>query len=232
MLDVIADAMKREFPPHLNSFRDVRDRQHRFLIAAFVGDRPCAYTIDLVYSQTGYVFRRGNHIMGETLQPLRIPPPVGLAGSGAACLERQTDWVRPTLSLVNAYNKKKISAVTVADQLARVAYFSHTEERKTVGPGSIVIWRNSKKGLQKGGGSQLYYANNKSASASSNVPSIMRGWDMSATSDVLMRHVTPHLKKMLEAAQKGAPKPNLDGLEEDINKELSQLPSDPDDKLC
>lgn len=169
--------------------------------------------------------------MGGKLLPLRIATPLALAGSGAACLERDTRWVRPTLSLVGAYNRKKVSAFGVADQLARLAYSSHEQTKKTVGPDCIVIWRNSRKGAHKGGGSQAYYSNQKRVSVPSGTPSISSGLDMQALSAVIMRHVGPHMSNMLAAAQAGKSEPEAQGLEEQINEDLGALPSGPDEEL-
>jgi hypothetical protein len=61
-LGILADAMKREFLPHLRQFKEMRNRQHSFLVSAFVGGQPRVYTIDLVEQQAGVFFRHTHTI--------------------------------------------------------------------------------------------------------------------------------------------------------------------------
>ncbi|WP_290898970.1 hypothetical protein, partial [Hoeflea sp.] len=148
MLKVVAEAMKREFIPHLEGVRDTKLRRHSFIVPAFLNDRPQIYSIDMAHTDQGYWFRYTRHIIGGALTPLQIAATIGLAGSGTAALLPIDRWKRPLLNLVRAYNEKKILGRTVAKHLAQLAYSSHLATKDgTVGPDCLVIWRNSKRSL-------------------------------------------------------------------------------------
>ena len=231
MLDVVSNAMKREFIPHMNGVRDTRMRQHSFIIPAFMDDKPRIYTIDMVHTNGGYVFRYTRHISGGALLPLQVTVPIGLAGSGATALLSLDSWKRPLLGLVKAYNRKKIHGLAVAEFLAQLAYKSHlATEDGSVGPDCLVIWRNSKRSLHKGGGAYEFFSYGK-RTHSAPIPTIIDGMDMIRLARIIEEETAPYKKKVFDAWDKGEEPPKFDGRQMDINQRLSQLPSKPNEKL-
>ncbi len=231
MLGVVAEAMRREFIPHMDGVRDTRLRRHSFIIPAFLNDRPQIYSIDMAHSDQGYQFRYTRHIMGGALTPLQITANLGLARSGAAALLPIDRWKRSVLNLVRAYNRKKIQGLTVAKQLAQLAYASHLATGDgTVGPDCLVIWRNSKRSRHKGGGAHQFFSRGEPTQGSA-IPSIANGMDVNAIIQIMMEEMAPHWAKVHEAWEKGEEPPEFDGRGEEMNKRLAQLPSTPDEKL-
>ncbi len=97
MLQVVSEAMKREFLPHMESIRDARvasTQLHRTGIRQ--GDARI-YTINLVHTPAGYKYRYTRHILGGALTPMQVTVPIGLAGSGAPSLFKRQDWKRPPI---------------------------------------------------------------------------------------------------------------------------------------
>jgi hypothetical protein len=231
MLNVVANAMKREFIPHLEGVRDTRLRRHSFVIPAFLNDRPRIYTIDMDHAAEGYRFRYTRHIIGGALTPLQVTVPICIAGSGAAALLRINGWKRPLLRLIAAYNQKKISGQTVAKHLAQIAYRSHLETRDgTVGPECLVVWRNSKGSLHKGGGSQKFFSHTERTKGAS-IPTIGDGMDLSALVKITMEETIPYFEKVHTALGLGEEPPKFDAGQEEIKRRVSQLPSTPDEGL-
>jgi len=231
MLNVVASAMKREFIPHMQGVRDTRLRRHSFIIPAFLNDRPRIYTIDMVHTDEGYRFRYTRHIIGGALTPLQVTVPICLAGSGAAALPPIDRRKRPLLSLMKAYNRKKVSEHTLAKYLAQIAYSSHLATQDgTVGPDSLVVWRNSKRSWHKGGGAHAFFSHGDRSNGAS-IPSISNGMDMSALANILMEELAPHFEEVSVAWDRGEEPPEFGGREKRINQRLSKLPSTPDEKL-
>lgn len=231
MLNVVANAMMREFVPHMEGVRDTRLRRHSFLIPAFLNDRPRIYTIDMVHTDQGYKFRYTRHIHGGALTPLQITVPIGLAGSGVAALLPIERWKRSVLGLVKAYNRKKVSGHAVAERLAQLAYLSHLQTQDgTVGPDCLVIWRNSKGSLHRGGGAHQFFSHGARSDGSS-IPTIANGMDLSALVQIMMEVTMPQFEKMFEARERGEEPPTFDGNDKEINRRLALLPSKPDEKL-
>lgn len=233
MLEVIADAMQREFLPHLKKIPATLLRQHCFLVPAFVESKPLVFAIALALTPDGNKFTFARCTKGGTKPALQITAPTVAIGSGAPALSG-TDWQRSTLRLVNAYNRKKISAQTVADHLASLTYLSHQKTKdETVGPSSLVVWRNSETGSHKGGGMHSFYALGKRVSDATEVPWIKDGSDMAAIFAIIEEEVFPDLRKMVVAAHRGEHTTEFDKdrAERAMNENLSKLPSNPDEKL-
>ncbi|SEM70917.1 hypothetical protein SAMN04488077_10767 [Roseovarius tolerans] len=232
MLQVVSDAMKREFLPHLEGIRDAKQRQHNFVVPAFLNEMHRVYTIDLAYTSSAYKYRYTRHIMGGALTPMQVTTPIGLAGSGAGALPNRQDWQRPLLRLVKAYNGKRITAAVVAHHLAKLAYRSCLGTPDgSVGPDSLVVWRNSKAGLHRGGGGHSFFANAQPSSQRADIPSISKGMDMTALVKTMMEVIIPQFEEMSAAKDRGEEIPEFDGGTDEINRRLRRLPSTPDEKL-
>ncbi|WP_319825754.1 hypothetical protein [Thalassovita sp.] len=231
MLGIVADAMKREFIPHMDGIRDTQQRRHSFIIPALLKDRHHIYTIDMVHTNGEYRFRYTRHIMGGALTPLQVTVPIGLAGSGAMPLLRRDHWQRPLLRMVKAYNRKKITGRAVAEHLAQIAYSSYLETADgTVGPDCLVVWRNAKGSPHKGGGAHDFFSHRQCVGGGS-IPGITNGIDMSALVQIMMDEMAPHFEKVNAAWDRGEEPPKFDGRKKEINQRLAQLPSKPDEKL-
>lgn len=230
-LQIVANAMKREFPPHMDGIRDTRLRQHCFLIPAFKEEAHRLYSIDMVHRDGDYRYRYTRHIVGGSLTPLQVTVPIGIAGSGIAALLPFDRWKRPLLRLVKAYNRKKVKGGTVAQYLARIVYKAHVETKDgTVGPDSLVVWRNSRKGLYKGGGGHGYFSSGEPSSGG-RFPSITNGMNLNFLAEIIADELTPQMEKRSEARKKGLKLPEFDAREKEVNERFSKLPSTPDEKL-
>jgi hypothetical protein len=230
-LDVLAAAMQREFLPHLRQFKEVRDRQHGFLVPAFVGDEARLYGIELVATPTGVVFRKYRAFMGGTLASSHITVPIGMVGSGCDALEkREPSWQKELLHLAKAYNSGKVSAIVVRRYLANLCYYAHKNTTGgSVGPSCIVIWRNSKFCRNKWGNSHADYERTKKVGASY-LPSVSWGMDVGALCKLTAEVQAPWLGEALAAMKRGDPLPP-ERPTDDLNDRLSRIPSKPDESL-
>ena len=152
-----------------------------------------------------------------------------IAGSGAIQLIRDKRWMRPLLRVVNAYDRRQVSAYTVADHLANLNNEVHLAMAdKSVGPRSIVAWRNRLGGIYKGGGGEQRYSGTaRDNTGSASVPIRGRGMDIAALIDTLSRQMKPKL----DAWRPGDPSPFGDFDEASLQAELNQLPDGPDEDL-
>ncbi|MDP5217868.1 hypothetical protein Q5Y75_11620 [Ruegeria sp. 2205SS24-7] len=235
MLGIVADAMKREFPPHLTTLADVRQRQHNFLVPAFVGNEYRVYTIELVATPNGWWHRYTRHVRGGALAPSQITVPIVVLGSGERSLVNYTGWERPLVSLVNAYNRNKVSALSVSNRLAELCYHAHQNTLDgSVGPRSIVVWRNSMTGSHTGGGGQNFYTGLKKDEDDAILPCILKGMDLAMCIKVILSEMSPEKQRLLDAfatGQRPAPPKLVTEEIEKINDRLAKLPNTPNEKL-
>ena len=226
-LDTLANALKREMPSHLNGLRVQAGTSHNVLISAFVNNEPRVYTIDLALSpdRQRSTFRCTRWIVSTKDLPPRTPN-FGLAGSGTVVLARDTSWRRHVLGLVNAYDRHRITAKTVADALAAVNHrVSLALADGTVGPKCIVAWRNRRTGVHKDGGGHQAFTGTARDQDTHSLPTISNGMDTHAILAALM----PHSRKHLAALLAGNADAQLDT--DAANADLAQLPETPDEKL-
>jgi hypothetical protein len=204
-LNVLADAMQKQFPRHMARL-PVRSSVHNLFTTAFVGNEGRLYTIDFVSKSE----IRCTRYMTNPETPKARTPRIGIAGSGAPYLLNDTRWIRPLLRLLSAYDTERVSSRTVADQLASLNNDVHQKE-SSVGPRCIVAWRSKKGGIHKSDGYQFYTGKTREQNTTP-IPHIQYGIDAKAFVDVVNRH--------------------FDGiLRGSLNTELGQLPYDPDEKL-
>jgi hypothetical protein len=226
-LATLAEALKREMPPHLAGLRTPRGPSHSVVVAAFVNDEQRIYTIHLALSadRRQMVFRNTRWVVSTEHVPQRTPR-FALAGSGAAILAGDRLWRRPLLRLVKAFDRRLVAAQTVADALAALNLrVSQSLADRTVGPRCIVAWRNRRTGVHRGGGGHQTYTGLTRDSNTPSLPSIGNGLDIHALVQVFM----PHTMKQLDAIRDGTSAPELDT--EALNAGLAQLPEGPDENL-
>ncbi len=231
-LRIIADAMKREFLPHFSQVRNVRQRQHGFLVSAFAEGQHRVYTIELAGSRDGYYFRNARHIMGGAAAPLQITLPIVAAGSGSLHIATLRHRLRPLISLVSAYNETRISPSAVCDRLAELCFQVHEMTSDgSVGPRCIIVWRNAKASAHKGGGGQASYNGLVREAVSPAVPFISGGMDVVAVSSLALQVLAPRMQQWQAEPRSG------DGVEArvfdsaELDRRLKKLPYKPDEKL-
>lgn len=231
-LCLIADAMRREFATHLSTLKDVELRRHSFLVPAFNDGRHKLYAIQLRYTDGAYHAHLTRGIMDGPQLAMQITIPFAATGSGVSALRALRNWQRPILHLLKAYHKGRISAAAVADRLAEVAFKVHQSTLDgTVGPRSIVIWRNAQSGIHKGGGAQRCYDGTSHDYPCPGLPTIGRGMDIGAIASMLMREMAPHFEKWAMAVE-ADPEAEMQEVDaENIKAGLAGLPSGPDEKL-
>jgi hypothetical protein len=192
-LGILADAMKREFEPHIR--RATRNTfVHNMLISALVGKEHRVYSIDMIVDQREVRFRFTRHIHGDGLEPLMITPSLTAIGSGTAALLALPDYRRPALRLVKAFNEGRVRGETVADHLAGICYRVHQNTADgTVGPKCVVAWKDK----HYGGGSQAYDALDRDRRGPM-LPTISGGMDVRALVQAIAEPSFRHLTQLLE----------------------------------
>ena len=110
-LAALAEALRRELPPHLARLPVPDGPSHTVLVSAFVNEEPRMYTIDLALSpdRARSAFRHVRRVVSTEGQPCRTPR-FGIFGSAIAILARDRAWRRPLLRLVSAYDSQRITA--------------------------------------------------------------------------------------------------------------------------
>jgi hypothetical protein len=226
-LSALADALKQELPPHLARLPVTHGPRHNVLISAFVDGEPRVYIIDLVLSpdRTQLTF---DHTHWVVVAPSgdRLTHRFTAAGTGASILGGNSAWRRPLLKLLEAYDRQRITAKTVADEFAAVnCRVSQLVRDRTVGPNCIVAWRNRKAGSHRGGGGHQSYTGTMRDRDMPALPIIGNGMDIRALAEVLM----PHFLSQVAALREGNSNAQLDTAA--LDADLAQLPDTPDETL-
>jgi hypothetical protein len=92
-LTALAEALKRELPPHLAGLRVQQGPAHNVIVSAFVNDEARIYTIDLALSpdRKQTAFRHARWVVSTEENAPRTPR-FALAGSGAPGAVISSDW--------------------------------------------------------------------------------------------------------------------------------------------
>jgi hypothetical protein len=223
-LDVVANALKREFPPHVVTLPGAAGPTHSVVVSGFVQGQARLYSIDLAFSadRKQHWFRYTKYVNPRT----NAPPRIGLAGSGATYLQGRESWQRGVLRLVRSHDRGQVRAEAVADHLALLnLQVHHGIADKTVGPSCIVVWRYRREGIHQGGGAHASYTGRTRDANTPSVPTIGSGMDINA----LARISVKHFERLLEAHRAGEADPQLDS--EAIKADLARVPHTPDEKL-
>lgn len=217
MLGTLSDALKREFPLHLNGLIP----SHTIVVTAFCNNEVRVYTIDFILTESGkYTFAFQRHVR----PPKQRAPRFAAAGSGAHYFLGNKKPLRSLLRAVRAHDRGMLSALSVADEFAQLNLEVH-RNYNTVGPRCVVAWRHRLGGLHKGGGAHQFYNGIGKESDSFSIPIIAGGADIQAVLGVL----APQFFRTLDAVSKGESTPEFKG--EKLRDALSRLPNTPSERL-
>jgi hypothetical protein len=218
-LGVLADALQREFPPHMLGMAEDQ-RVHHVVIPAFVGKEVVQYGIDLKLMPDGTRKFRYTRHLGTWGSVLR-PPRIAVAGSGQQyLLAKGREWARDLLRLVKASNRHRERSVVVADYLAKLNHDVHLAEKETVGSRCVVVWRHRKSGRHKGGGAHQFYSGIARDANSAALPTIGNGFPVNAIAAAMLGAMRP---------QAGHRFPQLD--EDALKAALALIKDTPDETL-
>jgi hypothetical protein len=221
-LQFVADAATRELPKHLSAMPVAL---HNIIIPAHLrnGGRKM-YSIDNRINCLGvHEYRFTSHRLGSPDGP---SVPIGVAGTGGLYLaSRGGAFARELLNLVRANDRGSLSDIGLADYLAGLNWTAHRGVRDgTVGPRCVVVWRRIRQTRLPGGGHQFYTGVDRESGGGS-IPAIANGMDVRSLVSVLWDTHVPEMRRALLAREE----PRLD--QDEVNRRLAALPSDPDDKL-
>jgi hypothetical protein len=222
LLRILANVIKDQLPKYLSRFKNLDRFQHNVVIPAFHNNHAQLYSIDLVVTpKTKKIdFRFTKHVNLKNNSELLTTPRFGLAGSGASYLISNMKWMRPLLSLAKKSDSGDIKPEVVANELSKVNFeVSKNLTDKTVGPNSVVIWRNRRQGRHKGGGSHKFYIGDKADRNSPAIHTLAGGMDVKAIADILMPIHMKHFKDKTDIDYSS------------IDEKLAQIPDSPSENL-
>ena len=223
-LRVIADAMKRRFPKHLQG----TSLTHSLIATSFLANEPRLYTIGLRQEpgETRFEVQIVRRQVDDGFSKISRPPRIVIGGSGSAFLRHDTKWVRRLLRLIKEQERRRVSPSTVADSLARLNHEVYADNPSaSVGPRSIVVWRYRKDGVFGGGGGHQFYTGTKRDPATDSIPTIASGWDVSAVAEMFQSHAL----EVFAAMNEGRSPDDVDPTKHD--EAIARLPTHPDEDL-
>lgn len=211
----LSEVAYNEIPRHLGSFEN---QVHSILIPAIVeGLGAQIYSIGIF---PGKGVRLGRAVFDLPGKPAYR---LAAAGTGGAYLDRlDPEWRRRLLNLIKAFERGRVSELAVARQLAALNTEA-SENVPSVGGRSIVSWRAP--GSSGTGGGTFYFTGNELDSDSPSIPLISRGLDLAAIFTAIQPPLGEEVtgRSILNAMRK------LDI--DEVNRRLSELPSEPDEWL-
>jgi hypothetical protein len=230
-LQLIAQTAQRELLPHLRRWPGSGPMRHILFTSAFLNGQQKFYTTDLrTPDRKNWYFQHASVVSKNPAGTWKGTLPLAMSGSGAAYLWRDKKWMRPLFRLVRACDRLRVSARGVADHFAKINFevHQHTENTdRSVGPRCIVAWRHKEGGLHRGGGGHQLYTKLEPDPNNAALPMILRGRDMPAFLEVIMRHVVP--PDFADLLLAGQTLPEID--KDKMNADLALLPEQPDEKL-
>jgi hypothetical protein len=143
---------------------------------------------------------------------------MAFTGSGSNHLP-PGNWQRELTRIINAHDRNHVSALTVADRLAKLCFEVHSRDRFT-GPNSLVIWRYAKHGRHKGGGGHQFYESAHRSNENAVIPMVGNGMDVSALVQTILAHASGGIANLSKPDTIKA-----------LDQAVSLLPTEPDDAL-
>jgi len=203
------------------------DRAHVVLAPSFVDGRPSLFSIelDLQPASRGHKTHFLRHVI-DTVSGRNKR--IGIAGSGGPLALREIKArQRRLLRLIVEHERRKVSALIVADELARLNS-SVAQRESSVGPNCLVTWRYNKKGPLGGGGGTQAYQGETRGGFGYMVPTNANGLDISA----LLENQRPFSQRAMEALLNGEESLYKDEtFLKEMKDALENVPTLPDDKL-
>jgi hypothetical protein len=235
-LKELANAARRQLPPHLDRFPPSM-RYHAIVAPAIVDGEPRIYTIDVALApDRKKVKARYERHTRTAPNGWIMTPRFFLAGSGLTVLHRDlTMWARPLMSLLKAHDRELVSPDTVADRFWELISHAHSETTDdSVGPDAIVAWRY---GPSAGGGrvsGHRFYTEAGRQASGPAIPSIANGMDVRALGDRGLGEIMRVLGSIEVDPSTG--RPDLEAVFEridfdDLNHRTEALPEAPDERL-
>ena len=189
-LTLLAGAMRQQLPRHMVRMPGVGGPTHAVIASALVDGEVRMYMIELVFTpdRRKYRFRFVRLVTDESVGEVRMRTQrFAAAGSGARyLLKRNKRWRRDFLRVIRASDRGKVSPQAVADRLAALN-LSVSEEDQGVGPRCIVVWRNRRGGVHRGGGGDCCYIGAERDPSGAGVPLISGGTDIRAFLRALLK---------------------------------------------
>ncbi|KQR26127.1 hypothetical protein [Microbacterium sp. Leaf151] len=221
----IAQAANDQLPSHL---KDIRGGQHFILAPMFYKTgRSRLFAIKNVVDGSGRhegtfdVITRTGEISAPTIA-------IAGVGTGARTLDRDQHFggLRRSLhSLIKKNDDGRVSDQAVADRLAKVCFQVHQRTAdKTVGPRSIVAWRRRPGSTLPGGGQAFYTDQVLEDNVHNSIPFIMAGLDVQAIGSAYMETAWDRIERGLEPWA-------ADSIDPELDRRLSEISHDPDDRL-
>jgi hypothetical protein len=225
-LGVLSAAANKELPRHLAR---TPGGAHFIIVPAFVrGVGSRLYSIDNVVDPRTrrHWYRYTSH--QRTAEAGSPSARIALGGTGGMYLvSKYRSWARALMSLVNAHDRGKVSDHVIADQLAKLNHEAHQAVRDgSVGPRCIVVWRRrpDAKSSAPGGAHQFYTGGDRDGDSSA-IPTVANGMDVQGLVGVVMTAFQARV------ASHGFSAAALDFDKDEMNRRLSKLPDEPDEKL-
>ena len=224
-LGIIADALRRQFPRHLRTLPRGVPATHNVLAQCFIHGQPKFFSIDLGLSldRSAQAFRYTRHVVGDAIDPRARTPRLAVAGSGAPILLSDKRWMRELLRLLRAYDRNAIAPLQVADLLASLNHKVSLADA-SVGPASVVVWRNRRGSSHKAGSAHQFYDGRTRAQSSPGIPTIGNGMDIHAITSLMMDNMLDEMRR-----QPGGNIASLDFSK--IHEGVEKLPDQPDEDL-
>lgn len=213
--------IKNQLPKYLLRF-GINEFCHSVVIPSFNNNHTKLYSIDLTMTpkNDGVDVRLNPHVVPRKRGKLMVTQRYFLAGTGGSYLKLNKKWIRPLLSLTKKSDRGTINPEVVANELSKINYdVSKNISDKTVGPNCIVIWRNRRQGVHKGGGSHKFYTGDVADKNSPAIPALVGGMDVKAITDILLPMHMKHFEDKTEVDY------SL------INDQLSQIPDMPSEEI-
>lgn len=227
-LGILSVAATRELPNHLAQMPGPSPIiEHAIIIPAFVrGVGYRLYTIDNVINRktNQHWYRYTRHESAQDRESRS--PRICIGGTGGQYLSRRSKpWVRDLLRLINAHDRQRVSDLAVAQHLAALNYEAYEGVRDgSVGPRCIVVWRRRPDADHAPGAAHASYTGVTPDQDGLSIPTIANGMDVRSIAGLLFSHVQQRLANGYGMAA-------LDVDRDEMNRQLAQLPSEPDEEL-
>jgi hypothetical protein len=210
------NSMATEMPVHLSTLGG--SHAQNVIVSALVEGKPLLYSMGILAGADGRISRK-SITRYEVERNGPDHPRFAMVGSGMRYVQRWRDkWYRPTLKMLDKFERNETSAVSVADKLADINVRVSRED-PMVSQESIVMWRHD-------GGSHQFYSGLQRIADDKPIPMIFNGMDVQKLAQAHMLGMQPSIEAFKRGEDfDGDPDPDV------INAELKRLFGLPKRKL-